>query len=238
MGEDGTTRKTGEGGGVRVFTALPAPEATDGDPFRRCLEDVVRVLGLDVVEEPGVDERRWGQYVRAALREACKRGTAFPGESFEVLLRAAVYDRNPSFNRWFVEAALNAFGRRRVRARLIGYLQAGTDAERAGAARAWYWTALPLNHPRIRAAAAAGAAGDRDGGDDAAVAVREWNEAALREFVDNEHLDVRRCILPGLPLWAAAYPAELHPLVDEAVAIARSHPDEYLRHRVEHQICG
>jgi hypothetical protein len=66
--------------------------------------------------------------------------------------------------------------------------------------------------------------------------VSEWNEAALREFVGNEDLDVRRCILPGLPLWPSAYPVELHPLVEEAVAIARSHPDEYLRHRVEHQI--
>jgi hypothetical protein len=66
--------------------------------------------------------------------------------------------------------------------------------------------------------------------------VREWHDAALREFVNNDHVDVRRCILPGLPLRQTAYPQELHGLVDAAVAIARAHPDEYIRHRVEHQV--
>ncbi|MFC6599138.1 hypothetical protein [Kitasatospora paranensis] len=220
---------------VTTFMALPAPEAADGAPFDRCLADVVQVLGLDAVRQPGTDDGLWGHRVRQALREACERDTAFPEESFEVLLRAAVYDANPSFNRWFVEAALNAFGRGRVRSRLIGYLQAGTGAERAGAARAWYWTALSLDHPRLRAVSPAG---DRQEPDDDAVGVREWHEAALREFVANEDPDVRRCILPGLPLRPSAFPAELHPLVEEAVAIARSHPDEYLRHRVEHQVRG
>jgi hypothetical protein len=215
--------------------ALPAPGAAGSGAFQQCLADVVRVLGLDVVREPDSDGRRWGHHVRKALREAFGRDAAFPEEAFEVLLRAAVYDGSPSFNRWFVEAALNAFGRGRVRSRLIGYLRTGTDAERAGAARAWYWTALPLDHPRLRAA---GPVEDRPEPDDASVGVGAWNRAALREFVDNEDLDVRRCILPGLPLWPAAYPAELHPLVEEAVAVARSHPDDYLRHRVEHQVRG
>jgi hypothetical protein len=30
--------------------------------------------------------------------------------------------------------------------------------------------------------------------------------------------------------------AQLHRLVEEAVAIARSHPDPYLQHSVEHQV--
>lgn len=72
--------------------------------------------------------------------------------------------------------------------------------------------------------------------DDAATVGAEWYETALREFVSNEHLDVRRCILPGLPLRKSGCPPELHDLVDAAVAIARSHPDEYIRHRVEHQV--
>ncbi|WP_286158165.1 hypothetical protein [Streptomyces sp. CB03911] len=215
--------------------ALPAPEAPDGDPFERCLVDVVRVLGLDVVRGSGIDDYEWGHFVRAALCEACKQETPFPEQSFEVLLRAAVHDTDPSFNRWFVEAALNGFGRGRVRSRLIGYLRTGTDVERAGAARAWYWTALPLDHPHLRTPRPDG---DRTEPDDGAVGVREWNEAALREFVDNEDLDVRRCILPGLPLRPSAYPAQLHRLVEEAVAIARSHPDPYLQHRVEHQVRG
>ncbi|MFJ1708537.1 hypothetical protein [Kitasatospora sp. NPDC088346] len=181
------------------------------------------MLGLDAVREPDTDNRMWGHRIRAALREACKQEAAFPEEAFEVLLSAAVNDPGPSFNRWFVEAALNAFGRGRVRSLLTGYLREGTDAQRAGAARAWYWTALRLDHPGIRVA---GHTEDGAEPDDASVGVREWHQAALREFVDNEDLDVRRCILPGLPLYPSAYPAPLHHLVDEAIAIARSHPDE------------
>ncbi|GAA2749946.1 hypothetical protein [Kitasatospora cinereorecta] len=232
MGGDRTRGKDGDGG-VRVFMALPAPEVADLEPFDRCLADVVRVLGLAVAREPGTDDRLWGHRVRAALREACEQEDAFPAEAFEVLLRAAVHDPNPSFNRWFVEAALNAFGRGRVRSRLTDYLRTGTDPERAGAARAWYWTALPLDHPHLRPTDPAGNGPEAN---NASVGVRDWNQAALREFVTNEHLDVRRCILPGLPLRPSAYPAELHDLVEEAIAVARSHPDDYLRHRVEHQV--
>jgi hypothetical protein len=47
---------------------------------------------------------------------------------------------------------------------------------------------------------------------------------------------VRRCIRPGLPLSIERYPADLHGLVAEAIRIARTHPDEYLRHRDEIQI--
>lgn len=63
-----------------------------------------------------------------------------------------------------------------------------------------------------------------------------WREAALREFVSNEDLDVRRCILPGLSLDPDGYPDDLKDLVATAVHIARTHPDEYIRHRVEHQV--
>ncbi len=62
-----------------------------------------------------------------------------------------------------------------------------------------------------------------------------WREAALREFVANEDLDVRRCILPQISLKAADYPDDLKDLVATAAQIARTHPDEYIRHRVEHQ---
>jgi hypothetical protein len=165
--------------------------------------------------------------VRRALREAFRRGEGFPEPAFDALLKAAVYDPNPSFNRWFVEAALNGFGRLAVCSALVGYLRMGSDLERAGAARAWYWSALPLQRPESATAAELEALPG---------VVREWNEAALRAFVTNEDVDVRRCILPGLRLGPSAYPEELRPLVDEAVAIGRAHPDEYIRHRVEIQV--
>lgn len=197
--------------------------------------EVTRSLGLDIApESEHGDLWTWEHRARAALRDACRRGVTLSEESFDVLLKAAVHDPNPSFNRQFVEPSLNAFGHRRVQFALLKYLRTGTDLERAGAARAWYWSALPLRMPLVRAEGL-GATGQAERDDGSAVVV-VWNEAALREFVSNEHLDVRRCILPGLSLRKSAYSPELHDLVDTAVAIARSHPDEYIRHRVEHQV--
>lgn len=236
MAADGNeTTAGGTAQTVQGFMALPGPVEARREVFAGCVAEVVRVLGLDVAHElqPG-DPRAWMNHARTALCKACRRGLILSEESFETLIKAAVYDPDPSFNRHFLEPALNAFGHRRVQASLLGYLRAGTNLERAGAANAWYWSALPLRMPTVRAenSAATGPAEP----DDAPTVGAEWYETALREFVNNEHLDVRRCILPGLPLRKSAHPLELHDLVDAAVAIARSHPDKYIRHRVEHQV--
>lgn len=222
-------------GTPQVFMALPARTGDAQELFLDCLADLVRVVRLDVPAEPDPDDRRgWRLLVRRALRNACREGLTLPDTAFGALLKAAVYDPDPSFDRQFVEPALNAFGRRRVRSALIEYLRKGTDLERAGAARAWYWTALPLRLYEVRAENTR--ADSRTDSEDRSVLVSAWNEAALQEFVSNEDLDVRRCILPGLPLWPSAYPPDLRALVVTAVEIARSHPDDYIRHRVEHQV--
>ncbi|NVI90591.1 hypothetical protein [Actinomadura sp. BRA 177] len=200
-----------ESGSARGFMALPSRTEDGRASFLRCVADVVRVLDLAVAPEPDPgDERRWAQLARSALRGACREGLTLPDASFDVLVKAAVHDPDPSFNRQFVEPTLNAFGRRRVRAALLDYLQTGTDLERAGAARAWYWSALPLRLDSVQA-------NSEVEPDDVRVLAQEWYEATLREFVNNEHLDVRRCILPGLPLWRSAYPPELHNRVEHQV---------------------
>jgi hypothetical protein len=48
--------------------------------------------------------------------------------------------------------------------------------------------------------------------------------SAGREFVSNEDISVRCCILPVLPLSISHYPVDLHALVAEAIRIARTHP--------------
>ncbi|MGA4992412.1 hypothetical protein [Nonomuraea bangladeshensis] len=215
--------------------ALPTRTDDDRTSFQQCLAAVVDVLGIEVGPEPAPgDQRRWNQLARVALRKACGKGLTLSDASFDVLVKAAVHDPDPSFNRQFVEPALNAFGRRRVRSALLEYLRTGTDGERSGAARAWYWSALPLRLSHVRAETSSTESPAEP--DDPSALMREWRQAALREFVSNEHLDVRRCVLPVLPLWRSAYPPELHDLVDAAVSIARSHPDGYIRHRVEHQV--
>lgn len=169
-----------------------------------------------------------------AFRRALRTVETLPDLLFDPLLRTAVLDPDPSHNRLFVEPAVTVFGRRRVQTALIEYVRTGTDYERAGAARAWYWAQAPLGFrggrtrvPTPESKAEFDAVGDLRAA---------WHEATLREFVSNDDLDVRRCILPGLPLNPRHYPADLHDLVAEAVHIARTHSDEYLRHRVEHQL--
>ncbi len=225
----------GATGTAQTFAALPDRTGDGASTFHRCLAEVSRIPGLEPTPEPADDDIwTWGHAVRRALREAGERGLVLSEASFEALLEAAVQDPNPSFNRSFVEPALNAYGYRRVRAALLERLVGGTDGQRAGAARAWYWTALPLDDDG--ASAEHPGALELDGATDRTVLVHEWNQAALREFVTNEDLDVRRCILPGLPLRTSAYPRELHHLVETATALARAHPDNYIRHRVEIQV--
>ncbi|MEV0457982.1 hypothetical protein [Catellatospora methionotrophica] len=154
-------------------------------------------------------------------------------EWFEALLRAAIHDPSPSANRMFVEPMLAAYGRRRVQRSLIERVEHGTSRQRAGAADAWYWARV-LTAPDDHYTALP-ARPDYGPCPDLAIG---WRHAALRAFVADADLGARRSILPSLPLAVAAYPAELHPMVDEAIRIARTSPDEYLRHRVDHQVNG
>ena len=138
------------------------------------------------------------------------------------MLRAGVMERDPSFNRVFIDPCVRSFGGQRVLEELLLLLESGTDVEKAGAASAFYW---------VR--------GNPEKEDLTEMRERIYRQM-LREFVANEDLQVRRRIIPMLPLERRKYPKELRPLVARAVEIARAHPDEYIRHRVEIQLgaCG
>jgi hypothetical protein len=58
----------------------------------------------------------------------------------------------------------------------------------------------------------------------------------LQEFVANEDLDVRRSLIGRLSFEPSQYPDHWKPLIAIAIAIARDHPDDYIRHRIEIQI--
>ena len=59
----------------------------------------------------------------------------------------------------------------------------------------------------------------------------------LREFVSNPSVLVRQRIIPHLELTdAASYPEEFRALVPQAIQIAKSHDDGYIRHRLEIQM--
>ncbi|MDT7840513.1 hypothetical protein [Streptomyces justiciae] len=217
----------------RTYAPLPDRPDDRRAAFHGHVAQLIELLGAEPPATPGPG-REWEHEARSIVRRTLRAAGVPPEGLFEQLVRTGVYDPNPSFNRQFIEPAVLLYGRRRVKAALIDVLRTGSDAERAGAARAWYWTGVSVRcldrenrvmTPESRAEV-----------DSVADLGAEWQEAALREFVANEDLDVRRCLLPGLVLNARRRPAELHGLVAEAVRIARNHPDAYLRHRVEVQV--
>lgn len=139
---------------------------------------------------------------------------------FMPMLRAGVLERNPSLNRDFIEPCVRSFGSRRVVEELLRYLESGTNAEKAGAASAYYWSG---GNPRGEVLADLG---------------KRFCCQMLREFIENDDLDVRRRIIPMLQMDPSAYPEQLRPLVPQAIAIGRAHSDEYIRHRTEIQLGG
>lgn len=204
-----------------TYPALPGRTRDRSATFDESLTALLRLLRTSSRTTDGDEPSRasWRHGARAAVAGAV--GTAAPEpELFDALLRAAVHDPDPSLDRRLVAPAVDTFGGRRVMSALIELVRSGTPDERAGAARAVYWAVIESD----------------DRGQDVSDLRREWQEVALAVFVAEEDLDVRRCILPGLDLRVDRAPERLRGMVVEAVRIARSHPDEYLRHRVENQV--
>ena len=134
------------------------------------------------------------------------------------MLRAAVFERNPSHNRVFIDPCVRSFGTVRVCTVLLSHLETGSNEEVAGAASALYWAWRPRP--------------DEDVGE----LMARIRAAMLQAFIRKDDLQVRRRILPSLRLEPEAYAEELRPLVASAIEIARTHADEYIRHRVEVQL--
>lgn len=241
----------------RGFLPLPGRVSDERPLFHRFMAEVLALTGGELPPGPGptdIDVYEWEHAARAAVIAGLRQEEPWPETVFTILMYAIVHDPNPSFNRQLIGPALAAAGRRKVQEALLDILARGTNAEKAGAARAWYWSRMHFDRPGLaewKASFAADPVAAREALADLQARWREdarrgsaatedlrvrWQQAALREFVANEDLDVRRCILPGLSLKPDRYPGGLKELVAEAVRIARSHPDEYIRHRVERQV--
>ncbi len=156
-------------------------------------------------------ERKW--FVAEALRKQ-----QLPKRLFIPMLRAGILERDPSSNRNFIDPCVRSYGAPRVCAALLDYLERGNNEEKAGAASALYWAWRPRP------------------GEDMSDLQDRMRADMLREFVYNEDLQVRRRIIPQLDLKVEDDSEELRALVRSAIEIARTHPDEYIRHRVEIQL--
>ncbi|HEV7713898.1 MAG TPA: hypothetical protein VGP16_37240 [Asanoa sp.] len=213
----------------------PLPDRAADASYPALLAELLDLVGAEH-PEPAEDtprgRRSWQHAARRTIGKALA-GVTPREEWFAPLARAAVLEPDPSFNRDLVRPMVELFGRRRVREALLDHLGEGSDAERAGAARAWYWTLIGVRfEPGTRTPTAASQAeldayADLD---------RRYGDTALRVFVATDNIDVRRCILPGLDLRPRGCRPELRDLVAEATRIARESADDYLRHRVEIQV--
>lgn len=194
--------------------------------FLTYVTEVARLLGVgDIAMEP---KDRHARRLAHAVRKPLLERAHLPEEWFAPLMAAAVYDPDPSFCRWFVEPAVYAFGRRRVMAVLVDYLRFGTDAERAGAVRAWYCAHVPLRADR---SPAYGPSGVRNPAQDESHDIEAaWLEASMRVFAEATDLRICHRVLLDLPTSRAAYPPPLHKLFESTLASARAHPDPYIRH--------
>jgi hypothetical protein len=186
------------------------------------------------------EDERYPQGKKWFVSEVVSHSASLGEELLGPLLDAAVDEIDPSYNRFFVEPCMQAFGPRRVNEYLLAVLKSGSDFRKAGAAQALYWAQVPLVF-----------SGDTPSFDDenATRASRRAYEMLedvwlqkrrllLETFVATLSVEVRRSIIPGLNLNPAAYADSHRGLVAQAIAIARAHEDEYIRHRVEIQLGG
>jgi hypothetical protein len=149
-----------------------------------------------------------------------------PEPLFEDVVHAGVMTGNPSVNKHFIFPCVIVCGRRRVVRSLLDVFARGTDREKYGVAGALYWCRMPREHmywPHRDGAAPRPAQDDPI--DDL---LQTFEDRALVEFIENPELDVRRALVSALPAAARRGPA----LGAQAIAIAREHPDEYVRQRV------
>lgn len=149
-----------------------AHNEADARSFLSCATEVA--LLMDLGNAADVPEARRARHLAHVVRKPLLERAHLPEEFFAPLLAAAVYDPDPSFCLWFVEPAVYAFGRRRVMAALLDYLRTGTDAEQAGAKRAWYCAHVPLRADR---SPAYGPGGNRVPAlDESRDVMEEWRE--------------------------------------------------------------
>ncbi len=150
---------------------------------------------------------------------------------FDPLIQAAVYERNPSSNRAFVEPCVRSTGWQRTAQALLVYLRDGTDFEKAGAVNALYHTFAFRSRDPLYLKDRVPDLAESEGESPSDTGAR-FHRLVLEEFVKNPDVGVRRSAVTWLRD-ANDYPPDLRGLAREARRIALSHPDEYIHERAE-----
>ena len=207
------------------------------DPERRRLRAAVReelnrsLAASDVAWFAAVlEDHDRNRFVLFTLKQGANT-TGVP--LLEPLLRAAVYETNPSNNRLFVEPCVRCVGWQKTTQGLLRFLATGSDFEKAGAVNALYWSA-GYSNPAIRSGEIEDAVPDppESEGETPGETGRRLHAMMVEEFVGNPDVHVRRSIVTWLRK-PGDYPPRLRTLAEEARRIALAHPDGFIRERAE-----
>ena len=168
------------------------------------------------------DERKF--FVAALYIEA----NAMPEELYEPMLRAAIYELNPLQVQTFVEPCVKAFGVPRVVQTLVDYFERGTDFEKTGAVNAMHWASERKSTTE---------SGRHKPVEPKLLQLLDYRRSLyLQTFLKNPDVDLRRAIITNLELDPLGVPMMIQEQIDKVIKTARTHTDEYIRHRVEVQL--
>ena len=151
-----------------------------------------------------------------------------PERAYDAVLYAGIHEKCPDANRVFIEPCVETFGHRKVMTDLLDAFQMGTNTEKAGVADALYWVEpgrtyigkiIPENETEESKALNASLED----------LIERKKTLFLSEFVKNEDVQVRRCLVPFL--LSRTYSEDLKPLAEKACEIALCHPDKYIHER-------
>ncbi len=208
---------------VRSDALTVSQAAVLGNPTKEDIDWLTRALALP--------QQKW--FVVGFLEAA----TSIAEALFCPIMAAAIDEVNPSLNRNFVEPCVRAFGGRRVIEHLLDVLETGADSQKAGAVNALYWAHVPFEFSGDPSEFSyARAWMDTHAYEEFCRLQQRERTLCLKTFVTNKDLHVRRSLIAHLNLDEASYEPADRPLVSQAIGIARSHSDPYIRQRLAVQL--
>ncbi|WP_437606455.1 hypothetical protein WMF20_36625 [Sorangium sp. So ce834] len=199
---------------IGPLEGLASPEALRA--FQACAEPDAAELSLLL------RDRRLRLFVKLLMFAT----ETVPAPIFPDAVRAAVDTDDPSFNQQFAWACTIVHGRRPVFDELLKICESGSNREKYGVAGVVYWCAIPREHirwPHLRYTSRQLPPDEPI--DDLLARFEDW---AVAEFVRNPDLDVRRSLVHYITRGKERHPD----LTDAAIASAREHEDDYVRHRI------
>lgn len=190
-----------------------------------------------LLETIGTSQGSWRK--RGFVTLAVKAMKSLDERFLMALVMGGVKEPDPSFNKQFIEPAVTRFGIRRVLECLFEVLKSGDPYQQSGAVNALYWAQEPLVYKGdVKEFTIENATPEsREAYLSVADIRREISLYMLELFVATGSVRLQQCIILHLNLSKPhKYPPTHRHLFDRAVEIARSHTDDYIRHRFEVQL--